>query len=223
MNRPSIVRTAFALGLLLLGACGGCPPERPSPVTVVVEPDHVPIFAGSEQEFSASGAPGKFSWIIVPTTGGNTIRAEDTPDAFRAFVTAGQTAGMFRVLASTLGGTGFADFQVVTQRVNFNNVEAFRPAPGNVAVPGCRATFITSYITAEDGLQMRAVLLDASNTEVPAYLPTSAPLGTAGQLPLQGGTVNRTTEAVEIVFSKPGAGDVFRQRYSAHYVWPSCP
>ena len=218
-----MVSTAFALGLLLLGACGACPPERPSPVTVVVQPDRVPIFAGAEQEFSATGAPGKFSWVIAPTTGGNTIRAEDTPDAFRAFVTAGQTAGMFRVLASTLGGTGFADFQVVTQRVNFNHIEAFRPTPGNVAVPGCRATFVTSYITAEDGLQMRAVLLDASNTEVPAYLPTSTPLTAAGQVQLQGGTVNRTTEAVEIVFSKAGAGDVFRQRVAAHYLWPSCP
>jgi hypothetical protein len=223
VNRRSIVSTVFAVGLLLLGACSACPPSVPTAVTIVVEPNHVPILAGAEQEFVASGGPGKFSWTIVPTTGGNTIRAEDTPDAFRAFVTAGQTAGTFRVLASTRGGTGFADFQVITQRINYNNVEGFRPAPGNVAVPGCLATFITSYITAEDGLHMRAVLLDASNTEVPAYLPTSVPLSAAGQVPLQGGTVNRTTEAVEVVFSKAGAGDVFRQRYPAHYVWPSCP
>ena len=189
---------------------------------VVVEPNRVPIFAGAEQEFVASGAPGRFSWVIVPTTGGNTIRAEDTPDAFRAVVTAGQTAGTFRVLASTRGGTGFADFQVVTQRVNFNHIEAFRPAPGNVAVPGCRATFITSYITAEDGMQMRAVLLDAANAEAPPFLPTSAPLAAAGQIQLQGGTTNRTTESVDIVFSKAGV-DLFRQRFPAHYVWPSCP
>ena len=222
MNRRSIVSTAFALGLLLLGACSACPSSAPTAVTVVVEPNRVPIFAGAEQEFVASGGPGKFSWIIVPATGGNTIRAEDTPDAFRAFVTAGQTAGTFRVLASTRGGTGFADFQVVTQRINYSNVEGFRPAPGNLAVPGCRATFITSYITAEDGMQMRAVLLDAANAEAPPFLPTSAPLAAAGQIQLQGGTTNRTTEAVEIVFSRPGAGDVFRQRYPAHYVWPSC-
>jgi hypothetical protein len=190
---------------------------------VVVQPDRVPIFSGAEQEFVASGAPGRFSWTIVPTTGGNTVRVENTSDAFRAFVTAGQTAGTFRVLASTGGGTGFADFQVVTQRINFTNIEAFRPAPGNTAIPGCRVTFVTSYITAEDGLQMRAVLLDASNMEAPAFLPTSTSLAAAGQVQLQGGTVNRTTEAVEIVFSKAGAGDVFRQRYSAHYVWPSCP
>ena len=69
---------------------------------------------------------------------------------------------------------------------------------------------------------MRAVLLDAANAEAPPFLPTSAPLAAAGQVQLQGGTVNRTTEAVEIVFSKAGAGDVFRQRYAAHYVWPSC-
>ena len=223
VNRRSIISTAFAVGLLLLGACSACPPSLPTAVMVVVEPNGVPIFAGAEQEFVASGAPGRFSWIIVPTTGGNTIRAEETPDAFRAFVTAGQTAGTFRVLASTRGGTGFADFQVVVQRANFNRIEAFRPAPGNVAVPGCRATFVTSYITAEDGLQMRAVLLDGSNIEVPPYLPTSAPLSAAGQVQLQGGTVNRTTEAVEIVFSKAGAGDVFRQRFAAHYVRPSSP
>lgn len=221
MTRSSLVRTAFALGLLLLGACGGCPPVRPTPVTVVVQPDRVPIFAGAQQEFSVSGAPGKFIWSV---SGGGTVRAEDTADAFRAVVTAGTVAGTFRVIAQNgFQAAGNAAFQVVTQRTNFNNVEAFRPAPGNTAVPGCRVTFVTSYITAEDGLEMRAALLDASNTEVPAYLPTSAPLVAAGQLPLQGGTVNRTTEAVEIVFSKPGAGDVFRQRYAAHYVWPSCP
>jgi hypothetical protein len=220
VNRRSIGSTMFAVGLLLLGACSACPPSVPTAVTVVVEPNRVPIFAGAEQEFVASGAPGRFSWVIVPT-GGNTIRAEETPDAFRAFVTAGQTAGTFRVLASTRGGTGFADFQVVTQRVNFNNIEAFRPAPGNVAVPGCRATFITSYITAEDGLQMRAVLLDAANAEAPPFLPASAPLAAAGQIQLQGGTTSRTTESVEIVFSKAGV-DLFRQRYPAHYVWPGC-
>ena len=220
MTRPPSVRTAFALGLLLLGACGGCPPVRPTPVTVVVQPDRVPIFAGADQEFSVTGAPGKFMWSV---SGGGTVRAEDTPDAFRAVVTAGTTAGSFRVIAQNGFQAGNAAFQVVTQRSNFNNVETFSPAPGNTPVSGCRVTFVTSYITAEDGLQMRAVLLDASNSEVPAYLPTSVPLAAAGQVPLQGGTVNRTTEAVEIVFSKPGAGDVFRARYAAHYVWPSCP
>ena len=219
MNRRSIVSTAFAVGLLLLGACSGCPASPSSPVTVVVQPDRVPIFTGAEQEFSVSGAPGKFMWSV---NGGGTVRAEDTPDAFRAFVTAGTMAGTFQVLAQNGRQAGYASFQVVTQRVNYNNVEGFRPAPGNTPVSGCRATFVTSYITAEDGLQMRAVLLDASNTEVPAFLPTSAPLAAAGQVQLQGGTVNRTTEAVEIVFSKAGAGDVFRQRYAAHYVWPSC-
>jgi hypothetical protein len=221
VHRRSIVSTTFAVGLLLLGACSGCPPSSPASVSIVVQPDRVPIFSGAEQEFLASGAPGKFSWTIVPTGGGNTIRAEDTPDAFRAFVTAGQTAGTFRVLASTRGGTGFADFQVVTQRINFVNVETFLPAPGIIAVPGCRATFITSYITAEDGLLMRAALLDAANTEVPPFLPTSAPLAAAGQVQLQGGTTNRTTESVEIVFSKAGV-DLFRQRLAAHYVWASC-
>ena len=86
MNRRSIVSTTFAVGLLLLGACSACPASVPTSVTIVVQPNHVPIFAGAEQEFSASGAPGKFSWTIAPTTGGNTIRAEDTPDAFRSFV-----------------------------------------------------------------------------------------------------------------------------------------
>jgi hypothetical protein len=80
---------------------------------------------------------------------------------------------MFRVLASAGGGTGFADFQVVTQRVNFNNIEAFRPAPGNTAVPGCRVTFVTSYITA-DPIGAFPAMAASSN---PAMM-TSTPLRT---------------------------------------------
>jgi hypothetical protein len=218
VNNRSVVSTAFATGLLLLGACSGCPSTPSGPTAITVEPNRVPIFAGSEQAFEASGVPGKFFWSV---NGGGTIRAEDTPDAFRAFVTAGTTAGTFQVTVRTADRAGSATFQVVTQRVNFNNVERFVPAPGNVPVPGCRATFVTSYITAEDGVGMRAVLFEASGAEAPAFLPTSAPLAAAGQVQLQGGTTNRTTEAVEIVFSKAGV-DLFRQRYAAHYVWPGC-
>ena len=223
MNRRSIGGAVFAVGLLLLGACSACPPSAPTAVTVVVEPNRVPIFAGAEQEFAGQRRPGKFS--VGHRADHRRQRDQSRGHSRRdSRLSDGRpdSRHVSACSASTRGGTGFADFQVVTRA---NQLQQRRGVPsdaGNVAVPGCRATFMTSYITAEDGLQMRAVLLDAANTESAGFCRPSAPLAAAGQLQLQGGTANRTTEAVEIVFSKARAGDVFRQRYPAHYVWPSC-
>jgi hypothetical protein len=87
-------------------------------------------------------------------------------------------------------------------------------------VPGCRLTFIANYVTSEDGLRIRAVVNDANGNPAPPYQPMSAAVEAAGQVELQTGTTNATTESVDVILFRDV--DIFHIRLPAHYVWPSC-
>src|SRR4249920_2702227 len=104
-----MVVLAGGFALLVSGACWGCP-SSPSSVSITVVPTNVPVFAGAPQEFSATGAPGPFNWSL-PSGGG-----EIQPGSRTATVTAGATAGAYRVRATFQGNTGEAQFTVVTTR-----------------------------------------------------------------------------------------------------------
>ena len=214
MNRPAFVTTAFGLGVLLVSACSCPAPTTPTNVTLKVEPASVQLLVGTQVRFCGSGTNGPYAWTL---SGGGTVVSDNI---LCATLTAGTTTGPFLLTARSGELTATATVNIVAERSNFVSLTG-STTPGPTPVTGCRAIFNTYYMTAEDGLRMRAVLYDASEGVAPPYLPTSASLGLNGQVLLQGGTTNRTTEAVELVFSRDGV-DVFRMRFQAHYVWPSC-
>ena len=100
------------LAVLLIGGCGGCPSNSPSTIALTVAPANAVIATKGQQMFTASGAPGPFSWTLP--SGGGDIQADAT--GLSATVTAGTIPGTYRVRASSGRASGEVFFQVIAAR-----------------------------------------------------------------------------------------------------------
>ena len=77
---------------------------------ITVSPATAVIAARGQQVFTAAGAPGPFTWTLP--SGGGQVQPDATGTG--ATVTAGTTAGTYRVRATFSTAAGEAQFQVVT-------------------------------------------------------------------------------------------------------------
>ncbi len=209
--------TLVALMVLTFSACSKNPnPLTPSPNVAVVPSgatNAVPIFAGAQQEFTATGCDPKCTWSV---TGGGTVAVLNGATD-RAVVTAGQVAGTFQVTASNGTNQGASNFVVVVQRINSVNLVSATPPPGTDLIRG--VVFVVDYTTSQDGLSIRIKFYDKNSNPVGSGGDSPA-LNSAGRVTLQASAAPGITAFADVVIYRVGGGfEEVHFRFPMEYHW----
>jgi len=204
--------------VLTFSGCGKSPTGPTTSPTVAVTPSGatsaVPVFAGTQQEFDATGCDPQCTWSV---TGGGTVAVLNQATD-RAIVTAGQVAGTFQVIASNGTNQGSSSFMVVTLRINSVKLVSATPPPSTDLIRA--VVFVVDYTTAEDGLTMTTRFYKSDGITGLGG-GGSEGLSAAGRVTIQASGAPGATAFIDfVIFRKlDGSFKEIRFRFPMEYRW----